>query len=161
MQDFKTLFVENSKLDDIYQQKYLEQEPQYFEKNCIGLLVELGEFANETKCFNYWSIKEPKRALMLEELADCIMLSLQFVHYDQLDLEELPVAKPIDDPLVLLNELFLMGACLMHDSSRTLILQIFVSLIQLGNLFGFSDSEIVEACYQKIETCKNRLNSDY
>jgi dimeric dUTPase (all-alpha-NTP-PPase superfamily) len=37
-----------------------------------ALLVELGEFANETRCFKFWSLKpaSPKEVVILDEYAD-------------------------------------------------------------------------------------------
>lgn len=163
MEQFKQLYIATCKLDEIYIQRYKENEKQFFEKNCISLLVELGEFTNETRCFKYWSIKKPNRELMLEELADCIIFSLQLIQFEdeEIDFTNFPIAKPIDDPIILLNELFLMGSCLMHNEDKMLFRQVFVSLVQLGNLFEFTDQEIIDACYKKIEICKKRLNSDY
>lgn len=42
-----------------------------FEKRLLSLLVELGEFANETRCFKYWSTKGPSpKDVILEEYVD-------------------------------------------------------------------------------------------
>jgi len=41
------------------------------EKRILALFVELGEFANETRCFKYWSLKAPsEKAIILDEYAD-------------------------------------------------------------------------------------------
>jgi len=41
------------------------------EKRVLALLVELGEFANETRCFKYWSLKPPSnKEVILSEYAD-------------------------------------------------------------------------------------------
>src|SRR5690625_909139 len=52
---------------DVFQEKYL------------ALLVELGELANETRCFKFWSMKPPSdKKVILEEFVDGIhfLLSL-------------------------------------------------------------------------------------
>lgn len=42
-----------------------------FDKRVLALLVELGEFANETRCFKYWSLKSPsEKEVILDEYAD-------------------------------------------------------------------------------------------
>ena len=54
---------------------YQEIEEDHF----LALIVEIGEFANETKCFKYWkSKKDVEQKLVLEELIDCMhfMLSI-------------------------------------------------------------------------------------
>lgn len=50
-----------------------------FPSRLLALLVELGEFANETRCFKYWSIKGPsEKEVILEEYVDALhfLLSL-------------------------------------------------------------------------------------
>lgn len=74
--DWNDIYQRNKKLDTHFEQKYLNKEPYYFEKNCLELTVEIGEFVNETKCFKYWTIKKPNKDDMLEECADVIMMLL-------------------------------------------------------------------------------------
>lgn len=43
------------------------------EKRVLALLVELGEFANETRCFKFWSLKGPSpNERILDEYADAL-----------------------------------------------------------------------------------------
>src|SRR5690606_36397479 len=45
----------------------------YFLERLLALQVEVGELANETRCFKYWSLKPPaERAVILEEYVDGI-----------------------------------------------------------------------------------------
>ena len=42
-----------------------------FPRRLLALLVELGEFANETRAFKYWSLKGPsEKSVILEEYVD-------------------------------------------------------------------------------------------
>ena len=42
-------------------------------KRVLALLVEIGELANETRCFKYWSLKGPsEKEVLLEELSDTV-----------------------------------------------------------------------------------------
>lgn len=50
-----------------------------FREKTLALLVELGELANETRCFKFWSTKGPSEdAVILEEFVDSVhfLLSL-------------------------------------------------------------------------------------
>ena len=47
------IYENNIRLDKIYQEKY-KDTTDFYKKNAIELLVELGEFVNETKCFKYF-----------------------------------------------------------------------------------------------------------
>ncbi|MDY6429556.1 MAG: dUTP diphosphatase [Bacilli bacterium] len=51
-------------------------------KRVMALLVELGEFANETRCFKFWSFKGPSpKEVILDEYADGLhfLLSLGII----------------------------------------------------------------------------------
>lgn len=42
-------------------------------KRVLALLVEIGELANETRCFKYWSLKgSSEKEVLLEELSDTV-----------------------------------------------------------------------------------------
>ena len=152
------LYFKNCELDQKYVEKY-GMIPDYFAKNCIALLVELGEFTNETKCFKYWSVKKPKKDEMLEELADCLMLSMQFLHYYHFDCE-VNMTGLTDSVLELLNELFQMTSCLMQEASVASVKGIYWRLWKLGKVFGFSQEEIIDACEKKIKKCYHRLEDE-
>lgn len=52
----------------------------FLEKRKLALLVEIGEFANATRCFKYWSNKQPEpREVILEEAADCLHFTLSIL----------------------------------------------------------------------------------
>ena len=57
------VYQRNIELDEIFFNNY-GNDNLTFKKNCVELLVELGEFINETKCFKYWSTKEPNKDLV-------------------------------------------------------------------------------------------------
>jgi dimeric dUTPase (all-alpha-NTP-PPase superfamily) len=72
------LSVMQMSLDEFYNNKFgIEQPRDYIPEKLLALKVELGELANETKVFKYWSIKAAAgRAVILEELVDCLHFSL-------------------------------------------------------------------------------------
>ncbi|MCM3720529.1 MULTISPECIES: dUTP diphosphatase [Solibacillus] len=75
---FRQLFEKQRQLDRFIEENQQVQKDVFAEKG-LALLVELSELANETRCFKYWSTKEPsKRAVLLEEFVDSVhfMLSL-------------------------------------------------------------------------------------
>ena len=89
MERLREIYERNKDLDHIFMAKYEKNEPMYFEKNCIDFLVEFGEFVNETKCFKYWSIKEPKMDDVYEEFADCITMILTMYYVLNLEIERI------------------------------------------------------------------------
>ena len=46
-------------------------------KRILALLVEIGELANETRCFKFWSFKKAsEKEVLLEELGDCVHFTI-------------------------------------------------------------------------------------
>lgn len=73
---WEDILKRNTKIDEIFIKKYEDNEPNYFEKNCLSLITEIAEFLNETKCFKYWSIKNPDKDKLKEEYADALIMTL-------------------------------------------------------------------------------------
>ena len=43
MEQYNDIYNRNKKLDDIFMNKYMDTESSYYEKNCLELIVEIGE----------------------------------------------------------------------------------------------------------------------
>ncbi|MBQ1813192.1 MAG: dUTP diphosphatase [Bacilli bacterium] len=156
---WENIYNENRKLDMIFMSKY-KNENKMYEKNCIEFMNEISEFANETKCFKYWSIKKMDKEKALEEYADVITMSLSFFTILDIELEIVPHTDT-DDLLYLLNILYSNISRLYEEKNAVLVKKIFSDVLYLGDLFKFSDNEKYEACYKKMKIIEDRLNSDY
>lgn len=62
----------------------------YKRKKLVAALnVEIGEAANETRCFKYWSLKPcSTKEVVLEELADCMHFIFALWNYTGLNIED-------------------------------------------------------------------------
>lgn len=69
--DLSTLYLEQARLDTrIHAQNHVDY-PSTMSRRVMALLVELGELANETRTFKFWSTKGPSpKAKILDEYAD-------------------------------------------------------------------------------------------
>jgi len=161
MEAFKTIYERNKKLDKMYIDRYQNDELYFKEKNCIEFLVELGEFINETKCFKYWTIKEPKHDEVLEEYADCITMCLTFFNLLGLELDKFKEHIESDNVILVINHLFQQGSKLMTEMNEELVKDIFVNLLYVGDLLGLKKDEIINSINKKITKVEERLNSDY
>lgn len=71
--ELKELFEIQRSLDQNIEQNHNLQEVSLWNKKLLALQVELGELANETRCFKFWSHKDPaEKAVILEEYVDCL-----------------------------------------------------------------------------------------
>ena len=160
MEEFKKILKVNQELDKIFDEKY-SNDKDYYNKNCIALLVELGEFINETKCFKYWSIKKPNMENVLEEYADCITMCLSFFTHLNVELDNIPMYSNTNDIFILVNEIFKDATDMIDYGSGNLIKKIFSNLLYLGELLNLNKQDIYDACYKKMRIINERLNSDY
>lgn len=160
MNKWQEIYDNNLKLDKIFQTKY-ENDPDIYKKNCLELLTELGELANETKCFKYWSVKEPDKNKVLDEYADCITMSLTFMGTLGLSLEKLPKPQNFTNILELFNYLFQESTNLFYESKSITIQTIFVNILQIKNFINITETELQTACINKQKIILERLNSNY
>ena len=163
MEQYNDIYNRNKKLDDIFMNKYMDTEDKLYEKNCLELIVELCELANESKCFKYWTVKKPDKELVLEEFADTLLMVLyMFNTYNVDSVSTIDVDMSLN-VLVEFNILIRMCTNLMNkeDINELYLKEIFTRLIHIGKLLGLNDNEIIDACYKKIFKNEERLNSNY
>lgn len=159
---WQEIYENNIRLDQIFMDKYLANEPEYFKKNALEFLVELGEFANETKCFKYWTIKKPNRADVLEEYADVLTMALYFLGDLNAKLDNLPGHIESDNILDVINYLYYEGSKMMsNEYCEEIVKDLISNVIYVGELAGISEEEMIDAIKKKQIKVEERLNSDY
>ena len=154
------VYQRNIELDKIFFNNY-GNDNLTFKKNCVELLVELGEFINETKCFKYWSAKEPNKDLVLEELVDVITMLMYFANLNKMSVAKYKVTENNEDLFVLINETYLASTKLMEEMNEDNIDKIFVLIYKIAYILDIKDKEIIDAIKKKHEIIYERLNSDY
>lgn len=160
MNKWQEIYEKNLELDKIFQSKY-STDSEIYHKNCLELLTELGELANETKCFKYWSIKIPDKSKILDEYADCITMSLTFIGCLNLSLDNLPPHETFENILELFNFIFQESTKLYENLNEKTVKTIFINLLQLKNFLNITETELQNACLTKQKIISERLNSDY
>lgn len=158
--NWNEIYIKNKRLDDIFFENFKNDE-KMFEKNCIELIVEIAEFANESRCFKYWSNKSMKKEETLEELADCIMVCLYFYNYLNIDEVKIKTYDFSSDILICLNDVFKLSTLLIDNVNEKIVIKIFSYLIYIGSLINLEEKEIYEACLRKIEKQEKRLEEGY
>lgn len=125
-------------------------------KKVLALQVELGELANSTRCFKYWSSKGPEsKETVLEEYVDCLHFILTIGidrEYIDVDLQIKPNDYSLTDQFV---NLFIDLNDLVISSSKDHYITLFEDFLSLGLSLGFS-LEQIESGYFK----KNHINHE-
>lgn len=162
MKKFEFLYEENKKLDKMFHILYNNFDQEIIKKNIVELLVELGELANETRCFKYWSDKSPSsKEIIMDEYADCIIMALYFCNMSKIKMNEDFITATESSIVDQFKELFKLVSNLNVNLDPMLIKEIFSNLINLGKLLNFSDQEIIDGCLLKINRNKTRFDTRF
>lgn len=160
--DWKALYSMQEQLDKYIEEKHDLLDKDVFQEKYLALLVELGELANETRCFKFWSTKpRNEKSVILEEYVDGthFILSLGIEKGYQYDGRELE--------LTLLNETEqfnnVFEACTVfnQDPTKANYVRLFENYLQLGELLGFTEADIQDAYLKKNEVNYVRQDQGY
>ena len=154
------LYDNNKRLDEIFMKKY-HSDARLLEKNAIELMVEIGEFVNETKVFKYWTTKKPDKDKMLEEYADVITMILTFYGIHNLKIKEDYPKIEETDILKLIMELYKKAYDFYEYNDKYILEEIFCYTLHMGALLEFKESDVLDSIDKKQKIIEERLNSDY
>ena len=158
--EWNKIYENNKRLDKIFLEKY-SNDKRLFDKNCIELMVEIGEFINETKIFKYWSIKKSDKEKVLDEYADIITITLTFFREFDLVINDYDLQIENEDILKLIMNLYYKTYLFYKSKNKKDIEKIFYSILDIGKLLEFEEYEILNAIKNKQKIIEERLNSDY
>jgi dimeric dUTPase (all-alpha-NTP-PPase superfamily) len=139
-------------------------EVDTYERRIIAFLVELGELANETRCFKYWSTKMPsERNVILEEYVDGIHFLISLGNTLRIELtEEMFVAHQQElDVNKQFIELFVSISNLSSNVKVDHYNLVFNQYINLGYSLGFDLDEIYQGYLEKNKVNYERQESNY
>jgi dimeric dUTPase (all-alpha-NTP-PPase superfamily) len=133
-----------------------------FSRRVLALLVELGEFANETRCFKYWSFKGPSpKEVVLDEYADGMHFFLSLgIPLGVTSLKKELVKKDID-PATAILEVYQEAAKLHEDYSLAQYEKAFGMYLDLLPLFGFTGQDAKDAYLKKLKVNHVRQETHY
>jgi dimeric dUTPase (all-alpha-NTP-PPase superfamily) len=132
------------------------------DEKVLALLVEIGELANETRCFKFWSKKPPAaEEVILEEYVD----GIHFILSLGLDLGitdlDIHAVKQEHSLIIQFNEVFEIVSSFRKDASVENYVSLFESYMTLGDMLGFSFAQMEDAYYKKNAVNHERQNQGY
>ncbi|NEZ47640.1 hypothetical protein FDF74_10615 [Clostridium niameyense] len=148
------LFELQEKLDEHIIEYHSIEGESLISKKMLALQVELGELANETQCFKYWSTKSSSRKdIILEKYVGCLHFILTLGLESKFnDLTLQPKKSNFDITEQFLN-LYIDINDFIICSSKDHYVTLFEDFLSLGMELGFSEED-VEKYYMK----KNTMN---
>ncbi|RSK52525.1 dUTP diphosphatase [Bacillus canaveralius] len=162
--NWQKLFQMQKNLDNHIESEHQLHGTDLFNQKVLALLVEIGELANETRCFKFWSKKGPSpEHVILEEYVDGIHFILSIGI--ESGFESIEVAQLRTEAGSTLSEQFLKvyKNALHFQKNRSLqdYQQLLENYLQLAGLLGFSGDEIEGAYFAKNEVNYERQRQGY
>lgn len=159
---FKRLFDMQEILDNKIRQTHNLCNKPLFSKKILALNVEIGELANETRCFKYWSNKKPSpKEVILEEYIDCLHFILSIgieKNFTDINIEakisEYEIPEQFCNLYIDVNDFIV---CSSKDHYFTL----FEDFLTLGRSLGFNDEQIENAYIEKNTINHKRQDEGY
>ncbi len=136
-----------------------------FRKRILALLVELGELANETKCFKFWSTKPAnERAVILDEYVDGIHFLISLGNDLLIDFSKIQYT--MKEVNVSLSEQFLhcyekIAAFMSEGQSHLGFMAMLEEYFYLGNALGFTFDDVVAGYIKKNQKNHERQDTNY
>ncbi|GEN51849.1 dUTP diphosphatase [Halobacillus faecis] len=151
--NWASLYDMQRKLDHYIERQHRIERGQKVEEKVLALLVELGELANETRCFKFWSTKGPSdKSVILEEYVDGVHfllslgLDLQY-RYTSTELVE------SDSQTTAFLSVYSSIENLRMEKDEQSYVKAFYDYLILGLTLGITEKELIEA-YER----KNAIN---
>lgn len=160
----KKLFLMQKALDQHIEMQHGLVGADLFDRKVLALTVEIGELANETRCFKFWSVKPASELqVILEEFVDGIhfILSLGIeCGFDSIDQISAGTSGSEDVSQHFLNVYDSINS-FRNSRQQDDYVNMFASYMQLAALLGLSDSQIEEAYIEKNEVNYERQRKGY
>ena len=162
MIDFSPLYEKQKQLDLEIASKHGISYDSTRISRTIALLVEIGEFANETRAFKYWSNKGPSpKNITIEEYVDALHFYLSLGISDNNYLKQYVLKennKPLNEKIM---DVYSSIVDYARDRTEENYINSFLLFLDLGRSFGFSEEEIVDAYYAKLKENHSRQENNY
>lgn len=160
--NLQRLFQMQDTLDKRIETEHNLEGMPLLHKKILALQVELGELANETRCFKFWSTKKASsKDIILEEYVDCV----HFILSIGLEKNFQAITLNVNHIAFELSEQFLTLYTNITDfivcSSLDNYLIIFQNFLSLGNSLGFSTEDIESAYLHKNNINHERQDNGY
>lgn len=131
----------------------------------LAFLVELGELANETRCFKYWSTRPPsEKEIILEEYVDGLHFVLSIgleKNYTDINMPEAVKLQDKMDKIELTKVFLTLYQWGSKPLSKKEFEMFFEDFLGLGIKLGFSFDDIEAAYFKKNLVNHERQDSGY
>ncbi|WNF21964.1 dUTP diphosphatase [Mesobacillus jeotgali] len=160
----QTLFKMQKALDGHIESQHNLEHDDLFDRKVLALLVEIGELANETRCFKFWSVKPAsEKDIILEEFVDGVHFILSLgIECGFQDLETIPQSQSEElDATKQFLAIYEYAQKFRTSRSKEDYLRLFQNYLKLAQLLGLNDDQIEKAYIKKNEVNYERQRKGY
>lgn len=133
-----------------------------FERRLLALIIELGELANETRCFKYWSNKGPSpKEIVMDEYADGLHFLLSLGIPLKVSKQEYELHKSSDDLTHQFHLMYEKALALREHYDESHYLDAMQYYLNLALSINMSSEEIISSYKKKLSVNHKRQETNY
>lgn len=163
---FDKLLLLQKELDEEIMKLHGGSYPDTYSRRLLALFVELGEFANETRAFKYWSLKEPSpKERILDEFSDALHFFLSLALASNITHLEVPFPSAEKEDRIALSdsilEVYEEALRFGERKDEESYLLAFNSFLSLLPKMGYTLKDMEEAYLKKMAVNHKRQEERY
>lgn len=156
------LFDIQRQLDEVILNNHNLHNKDLVPAKILAFEVELGELANETRCFKFWSNKKSSpKAVVLEEYVDCLHFLLSIGLDENFVDAQIHIKNSPRDLVQQFQEVFLRSSRFYQSLKEEDYVALFEVFLSLGQNLGFTWEEIEEGYLRKNKINHQRQDEGY
>lgn len=160
--ELEELFIAQAKLDERIAKEHNVSYQTTRDKRIMALIVEIGELANTTRCFKYWSNKGPEaKEIVLDEYADGLHFFLSLGVDINTSKKNYNLTKHLEDLTKQFHLVYHNIDLFYKKQDERSYIKAFQSFLNLLPLLGYRWKDLKEAYYKKLQVNYDRQNSNY
>jgi len=160
--NWKDLFEKQKELDRYIKENHLLEEEDLVGQKILAFQVELGELANETRCFKFWSLTPASPAsVILEEYVDGLHFLLSLGLELACTFESLEPAPANDDLTIQFQRVYRFASRFEEEPTAPNYRLLFAVFIALGRQLQLTEQAVMEAYWEKNQVNRQRQKEGY
>ncbi|STO07765.1 MULTISPECIES: dUTP diphosphatase [Exiguobacterium] len=159
--NWTTLFDQQRRLDERIKEEH-QLSGNQFDERLLALHVELGELANETRSFKFWSTKGPSpQDVILEEYVDGMHFLLSLGLALGYERESFPAGSSYLDATDAFLDVFRKVTNFGLSKTEAMYETLMAAYLELGYTLGFNEELIMMAYMSKNQVNHERQDQGY
>ena len=162
MVDLSKLYIKQAELDQRIADNHNVTYANTRERRILALLVEIGEFANATRCFKYWSNKKSEpQDIVLDEYVDGLHFFLSLGIDIKVSKKTYNYTKRADNLTKQVLETYRLASLFYKNQDGKSYIKAFQAFINIVPLLKVRWTTIEKAYYKKLGENYSRQDNNY